>query len=75
MKYESDSNTNCNWCALYHHQRIDTGTRGLGNKRMSGDNTKDRIIKIGQNTEKGPEDMRKLAISQTPLRNHQLMLM
>ena len=29
----------------------------------------------GQNTEKSPEDLRRLAVTQTPVRNHQLKLM
>ena len=32
------------------------------------------IIKISQNTEKRPGDLRRLAVTQTPVRNHQLML-
>ena len=30
------------------------------------------ITKIGQNTEKSPGDPRRLAISQTPVKDHQL---
>ena len=33
------------------------------------------IIEIGQNTEKRPGDMRKLAVTQTPLKDFQLTLM
>ena len=32
------------------------------------------IIRIGQNTEKNPEDLRRLAFTQTPVENYQLML-
>ena len=46
MEDENDSNTNCNWCARYSHQRIGTGTGGL----------------------------RRLTVTQTPVENHQLML-
>ena len=66
----SDSDTNCNLCSWYSHQRIDTETRGLGNKRMIGDHLKYSIIKIGQNTGKNPGDLRKLAVNQTPVKNH-----
>ena len=31
MEHEGDSNTNCNWCTRYNHQKICTGTGGLGN--------------------------------------------
>ena len=29
MEQECDSDTNCNWCSWYSHQRIDIGTRGV----------------------------------------------
>ena len=32
------------------------------------------IIKIGQNAGKSPENLRRLAVTQTTMRNHQLML-
>ena len=50
------------------------GTRGLGIKRGSGDHPNYSIVHIGQNTKKGPGNLRKLAITQTPMENHQLML-
>ena len=74
MQHLSDSDTNFNWCTRYSHQRIITGTGGLVNKRTSGDHPNDSIIEIGQNTEKRPWDLRRLAVTQTPVRNHLLML-
>ena len=41
---------------------------------MSRDYPDNSIIKIGQNTEKSPGDLRRLAVTQTPTRNHQLTL-
>ena len=73
MEHESDIDTNCNWCSWCSHQRIDTGTGRLGNK-MGGDYTNNRIIEIGQNTEKSPGNLRRLAVTQTPARNQQLIL-
>ena len=35
-----------------------TGTRGLGNKRTSGDYPNGSINEIGQNTEESPGDLR-----------------
>ena len=52
---------------------MDKGTEGLGNKRMSGD-LPNYSMKIGQNTEKSPVNLRRLAVIQTPVRNHQLTL-
>ena len=48
---------------------------GLGNKRMSGDHPNFYIIEIGQNTEKSPGDLRRLAVTQTSGKYHQLALM
>ena len=63
MEHESDGNTNCNWCTCYSHQRIGTGTGGLGNK-TNGDHPNYSIIKISQNTKKSPGDLRRLAVTQ-----------
>ena len=41
----------------------------------SGDHPDYDIIKIGQNTKKNPEDVRRLAVTWTPVKNHQLILM
>ena len=68
MKHESDSNTNCDWCVLCSHQKIDTGTGELGNKRTSGDHPNYSIAEIGQNTKKNPGDLRRLAVTLTSLR-------
>ena len=54
-------------CARYSHQRIGTGTGGLGKKRTSGDHPNYSIVEIGQNTEEGPEDLRRLAVAQNPV--------
>ena len=58
MKHESDDDTNCNWSSWYSNKRSDKGTEGFGNKRTSGDYPNYSIIKIGQNTEKSPGDLR-----------------
>ena len=72
MKQKSDGDTNCNWRVRYSHQRISTMTGGLGNKRTSGDHPNYSIVKIGQDTEKSSELLRRHAITQTPMENHQL---
>ena len=41
---------------------------------MSGDHPNDSVIKIGQNMEKSPEDLRRLAVTKTSVKDHQLML-
>ena len=75
VEYESDGNNNCNWCSWYSHQKIDTWTGGFGNKRTNGDHPNYSFIKIGQNAEKSPGDLRRLAATQTPIRKYRLMLL
>ena len=75
MEYESDGDTSCYWRAPYSHQRICTGTVGLGNKRTSGDHPNYSIVEIGQNTKKSLGDFRRLPVTQTPEENHQIKLM
>ena len=69
-----ERDTLCNSCSRYSHQRIGTGTGGLINKRTNGDHQNNSIIKNGQNTEKSHGDMWRLAVTQTPVENHQLTL-
>ena len=47
MEQETDSDTSCNWHARYIHQKIGTGTGGLGDKRMNGDHLNYSIGVIG----------------------------
>ena len=54
---------------------IPIGTGGLGIWRSSGDYPNYSIIENGQNIEKSPGDLRRLAITQSPVKNHQLTLM
>ena len=53
---------------------IGKGTERLRNQRTIRDHPDYNIINIGQNTEKSPGDLRRLAVSQTPMKNLQLML-
>ena len=51
------------------------GTEGLGNSKTSGDHPNDSIIENGQNTEKSPRDLKRFAVTQTPVKDHKLTLM
>ena len=51
-----------------------TGIGRFGNKRMTGDHANYSIIEISQNTEESPGDLKRLAVNQTPVRNHQLTM-
>ena len=75
MEHKSDNYTNRDGCSWYSHQRIIAGTGGLGNNRSSGDHTNYYIIEIGQNNVKSPGDLKRLAVTQTPLKDHQLKMM
>ena len=50
-------------------------TGGLENWRTSGNYPNYCIIENSQNTEQSPGDLRKLAVTQTPVKDHQLKLM
>ena len=71
MKDESDNFTNPDWCSWYTHQSIGTGTGGLGNNWTSVDHQNYCIIEIGQNTEKSRGDLKRLAVTQTPVKDSQ----
>ena len=73
VEHESDVYTNYNWCSWYNYQRINKRTGGLGNK--SGNHPHYCIIEIGQNTERRPGDLKRFAVTQTPVKDHQLTLM
>ena len=51
------------------------GLGGLGSWRTSGDHPNYSIIENGQNTEKSPVDLRRLAVTQTQVKDHHLTLM
>ena len=54
---------------------VTKGTRGLGSWWTSLDHPNDSIIENGQNTKKCHRDLRRLAVTQTPVKNHRLTLM
>ena len=62
-------------CSWYSHQRVKKGHVRLGNKRMRGDHPNYSIIEIGQNTEKIPGELRRLAVTQNSVRSHRLTLL
>ena len=72
MQHEGDHYINRDWCSNY---RIIKGTVELGSWRTSGDHPNNSIIEKGQNTEKSPGDLRRLAVTKTRVKIHQLKLM
>ena len=74
VEQEGDVDSNFSWCIWDNPQSFDKRTGRLRNKRTSRDHPDYSIIKIGQNTEKNPGDLRRFAVSQTPVANYQLSL-
>ena len=74
MEHGGDSDTSCNWCHWNNPRRIRKGTRRLGNQRTSRDYPNYSIVEIGQNIEKSPGDLRRLAVTTTFGINHWLTL-
>ena len=48
---------------------------GLGSCQTGKDYPNDSIAENGQNPETSPGDLRRLGVTQTPVENHQLILM
>ena len=74
MEHESEGYANCKYRAWYSYQRFGTMTGGLRNKRTCSGHQYNSIVEIGQNTKKSPRDMKRLAVAQTPVKNHQITL-
>ena len=51
------------------------GPGGFGSWRKGRDYPNDSIAEDGQNTETNPGDLRRLAVTETPVKDHQLILM
>ena len=64
MECEGDGGTSCDWCTRNNLQRLGKETRRLRNQRMGREPPNYSMIKIGQNTEESPGDLRRL--TQTP---------
>ncbi len=74
MEHEGVNHTNRDWCFWYSDQEIIRGTGRLRGWTTSGDHPNYSVIENGQNTEKSPGDLRRLAITQTTVKNYQLKL-
>ena len=74
MEHESDGDSCRGWYTWDYSQRIGKGIAGLGNKRTSRDHLEYNIVNLVHNTEKSSGDLRRLGVTQTPVRNHQLTI-
>ena len=71
---EGDGDSNCSWYARNDYPRVEKGVRIAGNQRKNQDHSNHSIIKIGQNTEKNPRNLRRLAVIQTLKKDKQQTL-
>ena len=60
---------------LVQSERTGIRTGGHVNRGSGGDFPNYNIVEIGHKTEKSPRDLRRLAVTQTPVKGHQLMPM
>ena len=74
MEHESDGDIICGWHPWNNSQKIGKRTGRLGNKRTNRGHTNYSIIKNGQNSEESSGDLRRLVVTQTPVKNHQQTL-
>ena len=72
VEHDGDNYTNCYWCFWYTNLRIIKRPGGLGSWWTSRDHPNDNIIENDQNTEKSPGDLRRHAVTQTPVKDIQL---
>ena len=75
MEHDSDGNVKSNWYARSDPQNLGKGAGTVGNQRTNRDHPNYSIVKIGQNTEKDPQHLKRLFVTQTPSKNHQLTLL
>ena len=73
IENECDDYTNRDWWIRYNNKRTIKGTGGLGGWRKSEDHPNYSIIENG--LWKSPGELLRLAVTQTPVKNHQLTLM
>ena len=74
MEREGNVYTSCNWGTWNDPQRLGKGMEIAGNWRTSQDHPNYRILEISQNTERSPGVLRRLSVTQIPVKDHQLTL-
>ena len=67
MENEDDGDINYNWKEL---ERLGNWTGRFGNWRTSLHHSNYSIAMIGLNTKKSPRDLKKLTLTQTPVKDH-----
>ena len=71
---DGNGDTNFNWLFWGSSQKFGKGAGRVGNQRKNHDYPDFSIVVIGQNTKKSLGNLRKLAVTETPVEDHQLKL-
>ena len=74
MEHQGDSDVNLIDALGTVSQRLGKENGRVKSRRMNRDHPGFSIVEIGQNTEQSPGDLKKLAVTQTPMKGHQLTL-
>ena len=74
MEHHGYGDNNYNWCDWNDPKILVGGTGRVGNQILNRGHSNYDIVKIGLNTAKSPGDLRRFALIQTPVKDHQLML-
>ena len=72
-EHEGYSETNFSWHSCNSHQRLEKGSKRIGNHRKNQDHSEYSIVEINQNIQKSPGDMRRFIVTQALVNDHQLM--
>ena len=75
MEYAGDNYNTCNWYVWNSNKRITKETGEPGIWATSGDHPNYNIVENSQNIEKSPGDLRRLAVTQNPVKYYYLTLM
>ena len=75
IEHEGNGDTSSNRRPRNDPRRFGKVTRKFRNQRTKTVHPGYSIVKIGQNAEKSPEDLRRLAVTQIPMKDHRLKIM
>ena len=68
MENEGNIDTNCNWCSWNDRKRFGKEAVGVRNQRRARDHPNYNIVLVGKTTKKSPRELRRLAVSLTPMK-------
>ena len=74
IEHEGNGDTGYNWYVRNDSQSLGNSDRKARYNSSIREHRNYSILKIGQNTEKSPGDLRRLAVTQTPLKDRQQVL-